>query len=341
MIAGLQKVLWEIVGALLLGAAIYWLVAGRPLFLSGVAVDWSPRWLDVKTIFLSILLEAIPFVLMGVFFSALIQTFVKEETVSRWTPKHPLLAIPFATFLGFLFPVCECAIVPVIRRLIRKGMPVYVGIVFLLSGPVVNPIVLTSTYVAFQRQPEMAIYRGVLAAVIAALVGLLVWLFLRSRQQHVLQGDHSHRHAAADHDHAHHHHESKDDKLLATFYHAVDEFFDMGKYLLFGALVSAVLQVFIAREALASIGQSPFSANLVMMGLAYVFSLCSEADAFIAASFGTTFPAQALLAFLVFGPMIDFKNTLLLLTTFRLGFVVGLIAVVSLLVMVFTLLTPL
>ncbi|WP_126427707.1 permease [Brevibacillus marinus] len=338
MLAGLQRVFWEIVGSLLLGAAIYWLLAGQPFLLAGLAVDWPAQWLDVKTIFLSILLEAIPFVLMGVFFSALIQTFVKEETVRKWTPKDPLLAIPFATALGFLFPVCECATVPVIRRLIHKGMPVYVGIVFLLAGPVVNPVVLTSTYVAFQRQPEMVIYRGAFAAVIAAVTGLLVWLFLCRREQSVLRR-HRPAPASAGHDHAQHHHHAGD-KLSATLYHAVDEFFEMGKYLLFGALVSAVVQVFVARDALAAIGQNPFSANLVMMGLAYVFSLCSEADAFIAASFGSVFPAQALLSFLLFGPMIDLKNTLLMLTVFRLRFVVGLTAVVGLLVMVFSLLAP-
>ncbi|MBO8163273.1 MAG: permease [Brevibacillus sp.] len=348
MIARLRKLMWEMLGALLLGSAIYFLVAGNTLLPADLEVSWSPRWLDVKTLFLSIILEAIPFVLMGVFFSALIQTFVKEETVRKWTPRHPLLAIPFATVLGFLFPVCECAIVPVIRRLIQKGMPIYVGIVFLLAGPIVNPVVLTSTYIAFQRDPDMVVYRAVLAVIVAAVVGVLVWLYVGCRPERALrkglaagqantglQAHDQHHHG---HGHVHAHQHVPADKLSATFQHAVDEFFDMGKYLLFGALVSAVLQVFIARDTLAAIGQSPISANLVMMGLAFLFSLCSEADAFIAASFANTFSFSALLAFLVFGPMIDLKNTLLLLSAFRLRFVAALVGTVSLLVMAGTLL---
>ncbi|MFY0543531.1 permease [Brevibacillus sp. H7] len=102
-----------------------------------------------------------------------------SEQVRRWTPKHPLIAIPFASLLGFLFPVCECAIIPVVRRLIQKGMPVHVGIVFLLAGPVVNPVVLTSTYIAFQRQPDLAMYRGLGAVVVAVLAGLVMWAITR------------------------------------------------------------------------------------------------------------------------------------------------------------------
>ncbi len=300
-------------------------------FISSLSV--SSRWLDVKTLFLSILLEAIPFVLLGVFFSALIQTFVTDEQVRRWTPKNPLVALPFAAFLGFLFPVCECAIVPIVRRLIQKGMPAYVGIVFMLAGPIVNPVVMVATYTAFQRQPEMVIYRSLLAWAVAILTGLFLWAFYRGnplklgmerKLQHEIQ-----------------HYETNAKSIGATFAHAVDEFFDMGKFLIFGALVSSILQVYFSRETLASVGQTPLSAHLAMMGLGYVFSLCSEADAFIAASFIGTFSKSSLLAFLVFGPMIDLKNTLMLCSAFRIGFVMKLIMVVVLLVLSLTLWLPL
>ncbi|WP_035286394.1 permease [Brevibacillus massiliensis] len=237
----------------------------------------SPRLLDVKTLFLSILLEAIPFVLLGVFFSAFIQTFVRDEQVRCWTPKSPLIAIPFAALLGFLFPVCECAIVPIVRRLILKGMPVYVGIVYLLAGPVINPVVMAATYMAFPAQPDMVLYRSLIAALVA----------------------------------------------VST-----------------GALVSAVLQVYFSREILTVVGQTPVYSHLAMMGLGFVFSLCSEADAFIAASFANTFSKSSLVAFMVFGPMIDFKNTLMLLGVFRFPFVAKLIAVVFTLVLAFTLFLP-
>jgi uncharacterized membrane protein YraQ (UPF0718 family) len=328
-----RSFLVDILGVLLLGILLYWLLGGSGPAFTITKWEWSPRLLDVKTMFLSILLEAIPFVLLGVFFSAFIQTFVTDEQVRRWTPKHPLVAIPFASLLGFLFPVCECAIIPVVRRLIQKGMPVHVGMVFLLAGPIVNPVVLASTYIAFQRQPDMALYRGGAAILVAVLTGLILFLMVRGNPLRI-GVEPVIRHETA-------HHEAMRGKLSATFTHAVDEFFDMGKYLLFGALVSAVLQVFIARETLVSIGQTPLTSHLVMMGMAYVFSLCSEADAFIAASFSNTFSSGSLLAFLVFGPMIDFKSTLMLLSTFRFGFVAKFVGIVALLVLAVTMLIPL
>ncbi|MGF9800191.1 permease [Brevibacillus agri] len=333
MIAKIRHFLIEIIGAVLLGLCVVWLTTGsQNSWFSGFRIEWSPHWLDVKTFFLSILLEAIPFVLLGVFFSAFIQTFVSEEQVRRWMPKHPLVALPIAGLFGFLFPVCECAIVPVVRRLIQKGMPVSVGVVFLLAGPIVNPVVLSSTYIAFARQPDMALYRGVAGFLVALAVGLLVWLFVKKNPLR-LGTEAQIRHEAA-------HSEAMRGKLSATFAHAVDEFFDMGKFLLFGALVSSILQVFMSRDILVEIGQTPITSHLVMMGMAYLFSLCSEADAFIAASFSGTFQSSSLLAFLVFGPMLDFKTTLMLLGTFRFGFVVKLVVAITILVLAVTMLMP-
>jgi len=334
LLAKIRSFAWEVVGALIIGLVAVWLTAtkgsGR---LSGWQIEWSPRWLDIKTFFLSIMLEAIPFVLLGVFFSAFIQTFVTEEQVRRWTPKHPLAALPFGALLGFLFPVCECAIIPVVRRLIQKGMPLHVGIVFLLAGPVVNPVVMSSTYIAFARQPDLAFHRAAAAFVVAIVIGALVLLFVRKNP--LRWGMEAQiRHEAA-------HQEAVRGKLSATFSHAIDEFFDMGKYLLFGALISAVLQVYISREVMVEIGQTPVASHLVMMGMAYLFSLCSEADAFIASSFSNTFHSSALLAFLVFGPMLDVKTTLMLCSTFRFGFVARLVGAVTVLVLAVTLLWPL
>ncbi|CAM3637995.1 permease [Brevibacillus invocatus] len=328
-----RSLLFDCIGAVILGLAVVWLTTGgtsQSVFTSWI--EWSPRWLDVKTFFLSIILEAIPFVLLGVFFSAFIQTFVTEEQVRRWTPKNTLVALPFAGLLGFIFPVCECAIIPVVRRLIQKGMPLHVGVVFLLAGPIVNPVVLSSTYTAFTRQPDMAMYRGLSALVVAFIVGLLVLFFVKKNPLR-LGMDAQIKHEAS-------HTEASRGKLSATFSHAVDEFFDMGKFLLFGALISALLQVFVSRETLLGIGQTPFTSHLVMMGMAYILSLCSEADAFIAASFSNTFQSSSLLAFLVFGPMVDLKTTLLLFSSFRFGFVIKLILAVTITVFVVTILMP-
>ncbi|MCR8984656.1 permease [Brevibacillus laterosporus] len=333
MLAKFRTITLELGFVLIIGAFLYLFLSGDQLTTFLPALLYSPQLLDVKTLFFSILLEAIPFVLIGVFFSALLQTFVRDETVRNWTPKHPLIAIPFATLLGFIFPVCECAIVPIVRRLIHKGMPVYVGMIFLLAGPIINPVVMAATYTAFPTDPQMVLYRTLFAFIVAAVVGIVLFftqkttpLKLGSEYEITHEQQHLTRQAS---------------KLSTTFTHAVDEFFDMGKFLIFGALISAIIQVYVARDNLIAFADTPLYASLTMMGLGFIFSLCSEADAFIAASFSSTFSKGALLAFMVFGPMIDLKNTLLLVSVFRVGFVAKLISLVTLAVLLLTLFFPL
>ncbi|WP_338777735.1 permease [Metabacillus sp. FJAT-52054] len=287
--------------------------------------QWNvpPNLLTVNTIFLSIVLEAIPFIMLGVFISALIQVFVSEETIRRVLPRNALLALFPAALLGIIFPVCECAIVPVVRRLIKKGMPLHIGVVFLVAAPVLNPVVFASTYYAFQSKPEIAYARMGLSFVAAILIGLVIWLLFKKTNQlkwskEELMGKGPKHEASPD-----------IGKWKSTFYHAGDEFFDMGKYLLLGALIASVFQTFLDRSILQTLGSNEFQSPAIMMGLAYILSLCSEADAFIAASFGSTFTAGSLLAFLVYGPMIDLKNTIMLLAFFRTKFTLVLIGVIT------------
>ncbi len=262
---------------------------------------------NVNTIFLSIILEAIPFILIGVFLSAIIQSFVSENTIRRFLPRNPYLAVIPAALLGIIFPVCECAIVPVVRRLIKKGMPSHVGIVFMLSAPIINPVVYASTYYAFKGSPEMANARIVVAFISTILIGFII--YRQFKGETILKSNDEHEH------HQHHHHEGN--KFLETFYHASDELFDTGKYLFIGAFLASLFQAFFDRNALLSIGTNQTIAPGVMMGFAYVLSVCSSADAFVASSFASTFSKGALLAFLVFGPMIDIKNTFMLFAFFK------------------------
>jgi uncharacterized membrane protein YraQ (UPF0718 family) len=177
----------------------------------------------------------------------------------------------------------------------------------------------------------------VLAFVVASVIGLVIYRFVKSNvlrvTADVLQThDHSHSHA---HDHAHDHaHEhnghNQSNKLFTMLGHASDEFFEMGKYLMFGSLITAIIQTFVARESLVSIGHDGLGSHMFMMGFAYILSLCSTSDAFVASSFATTFTTGSLLTFLVFGPMLDFKGTLMLLSVFKSKFVLllsGLIVV--------------
>ena len=300
-----------------------------------------------KTMFISIILEAFPFILLGVLLSSLLQIFVSDHTITRMIPKNPVLAVLFACTIGIIFPVCECGLIPVVRRLIRKGMPVYVAVVFIVTGPILNPIVYTATFMAFRSRPEMAYSRMGLAFVVAFIIGLFIYKFVKrdpmrhsliEHSEALMQHEHTHEHSHAPihddstnsvhehldghtHGHSHNHSHHRSNKFFTVLGHASDEFFEMGKYLMFGAMLTAIIQTFMAHESLVSIGQGVLSSHLFMMGFAYILSLCSTSDAFVASSFVTTFSAGSLLTFLVFGPMLDLKGTFMLLAVFKTRFV--------------------
>lgn len=346
----------------LLCMLLLWLIAstrGVPDFtsLQGAGLQ------SFKTLFISIVLEALPFILLGVIVSSLLQLFVSEQTIRRMIPKNPILGILFACLLGVIFPICECGIVPIIRRLLQKGMPLYIAAVMIAAGPIINPVVFVATWMAFRSRPELVYSRMGLAFIVAAAIGFLVYRFVKTNplrtgamnkpmhdHQHIHK-DHSrndgHEHKQASrHEHNHHHesdrrHEHLHDhhhghgfigKLSSTLQHAAGELFDMGKYLIFGAMLTAAIQTFLERDSLSAVGQGEYSSHLFMMGFAYILSICSTSDAFVAASFVSTFSIGSLLTFLVFGPMIDMKSTLMLLSAFRAKFVLLFIAAIAIIV---------
>ncbi|WP_138752901.1 permease [Paenibacillus sinopodophylli] len=287
---------------------------------------------QLNTIFISMVMEAIPFVLVGVLISGLIQTFVKDHWIARIMPRNRFLATIFGCGIGIFFPSCECGIVPITKRLINKGMPLHAGIAFMLTGPIINPIVLFSTYIAFGNDWEMVGIRAGLAVVVAFSVSIIISFLFKDLPFRVQDGQ-----AAAASEHGI---ESKAirittrKRLYEVIVHAIEEFFSVGKYLVLGAFIAACMQTFVPTSYLLHLGSNPVTSSLVMIALAFLISLCSEADAFIAASFRSTFTVGSLSAFLVFGPMIDIKNTLMLLGTYRSKFVFTLIGLVT----VFTLL---
>ncbi|MDA1477902.1 permease [Bacillus changyiensis] len=290
----------------------------------------SQSFLQLNSIFISILIEAIPFVLIGVFISGLIQMFVTEEMMAKIIPKNRFLAVLSGTFAGMLFPACECGIVPITRRLLLKGVPLHAAIAFMLTAPIVNPIVLFSTFIAFGNKWDVVFYRGGLAMAVSIIVGLIISFQFKGNQ---LIEAHSHHH------HSHNHtKQSFLKKLAETLHHAIDEFFSVGKYLIIGAFVAAAMQTYIKTSTLLSIGQNDVSSSLVMMGLSFVLSLCSEVDAFIASSFSSTFSLGSLIAFLVFGAMVDIKNLLMMIGTFKKRFVLLLITYIAVIVLVGSLL---
>ncbi|MFF2877053.1 permease [Gottfriedia sp. NPDC057991] len=301
---------------------------------TGLSSVFSTTKLQVfKMIFISIIIEALPFILIGVFVSAILQVFVTDQMVQRFIPKNPLLGIIAASVLGIIFPICECGMVPAIRKLIKKGMPLYVAVTFILVGPILNPIVFLSTLTAFRNQPTVAYYRMGLAFVVALIVGLIVFQFVKSNQlrEQVDQTKVDHHH------HDHKHDNASNNKFIAIVGHAVNEFFDMGKYLVFGSIIVALLQIIISQSSLIELGKSGPSANFLMMGLGFILSLCSTSDAFVAQSLQTIFTKSSLIGFMVFGPMINIKGILMMLAVFRSRFVLLLSTLVFILVFIGTL----
>lgn len=279
----------------------------------------APQLQDWISIFLGILVEATPFLLLGVGVSAVVHVFVSEDRLLRFVPKNPVLSLVPALCVGMLMPVCECGNVAVARRFLSKGVPVSTCIAFLLAAPILNPVALFATAVAFRYQPDMVWLRGGLAFVIASVVGLVIGQW--GNHEQLLAGG-----VARDREHDHHHHHDEHehehsisllDKLRMVMDQTGAEFLGMMQVLLLGAGLAAATQVLIPRSAITGVGTGVVLAILAMMSLAFVLSICSTVDAFFALSYQSLFPTPALLAFLVFGPMLGMKTTGLMLTAFR------------------------
>ncbi len=288
----------------------------------------AERFQTFVTIFLSLFIEAVPFLIAGSIVSGFIAVYVNQGMVERYIPNHPLLAALAGAGLGFVFPVCECGVVPVTRRLYGKGLPLPVGIAFLLAAPVINPVVIFSTFAAFGWGPVLW-GRVVFSMLVAFTVGLIFHLArpreillpetLAVSNGHDDSGDHEH---CDDHDHSHDHNHSHDHGgsrpgVWQALMMAGDDFLDMGRYLIAGAMLAAAMQTVVPQSTLLTIGQGPIISVFVMMALAYILSVCSTVDAFIALAFSNAFTTGSLFGFLVFGPMVDIKSSLLFMGVFR------------------------
>lgn len=283
------------------------------------ALQWMGQKLSsFGTVFLGIFIEAVPFLLMGTVVSGLVEMYLDRDQISRWIGKRPAPAAFVGAFMGFLFPVCECGVVPLTRRLFRKGLPLSAGIAFLLAAPVLNPIVMFSTAAAF-GWGQMLLFRMAFSLVIAVSVGLV--FSLEPDQSKIL------RDSPILHEHdSHEHAKDTQSKIRRALAIGADEFFEMGRYLVMGAALAAALQTFIPQSVLLAIGSGPLLSVLAMLTLAILLSICSTVDAFVALGFVGTFSFGSILSFLVFGPMVDIKSVLMYLQVFTRRAVIYLVA---------------
>jgi uncharacterized protein len=299
----------------------FWFAVAAILAARSAGLAEVPLVTTVGVIFTSIVVEALPFILLGAVVSAAIAVWVPDRTFARLARFPRALQVPAAAVAGVGFPVCECGSVPVARRLMMRGIDPAAGIAFMLAAPILNPIVLASTWVAYdgrQKALEMTAARAGLGLAIAILAG---WVIGRRAAGSPLR-------LTRDLSTIQHRHEASEGRPAAAFSrHLASDFFFMGKFLILGAAASALLQAVLPQSFIAGVGGTPVLAALTMVGIAFALSLCSEADAFVAVSF-TAFPLGSQLAFLVAGPMLDTKLAVLYGATFRRDFIVKLVFVV-------------
>jgi uncharacterized membrane protein YraQ (UPF0718 family) len=367
-------------------------------------VNWEEVAKKCIVDFTSLFHEALPFVVLGAALGGILQEFLPSRVLARFLPRSRVLGIFIGGLLGLIFPMCECGIIPLMRRLLRKGLPLSACMSYLLAGPIINVVVILSTFVAFSGQQSdaagiranqmnavwMVSMRMALGYLVAVGTGLIVEWRVRKRGNAALLMPIAATEAeidvpepfadAPEHHHGHHHHRHEHvhaqetgtkppggvglpvlatapaapvavaaaaPKKQATWLRrlgnvsetALHDFIDIAVFLIIGAFVASLVRQFVAQEQIAewSSGQ-PLLAIGLMMCFAFVVTLCSEADAFVAASFQTLRPA-AKLAFLVLGPMLDVKLFLMYMRVFKPRFMYTVIASVVVQVFLYAVLT--
>lgn len=280
----------------LAGAAVaaVLLVAASPATLHRPLVQW---W---TTVFVAVCVQALPFLVLGVTVGGLIAALVPDGLLPRVLPRSAALAVPAAALAGAVLPGCECSSVPVASRLIARGAPPPAALAFLLAAPAINPVVLVATAVAFPGRPAMVLARFVASALAAIVVG---WIWAR-----VGDADLAKR-ARARHGH------TDGDRTTRFFAAAQHDLLHAGGFLVLGAALAATLQTVVPRTLLDRVAGSGALAVGALALLAVALAVCSEADAFVAASLAQ-FSLTARLAFLVVGPMVDVKLVALQAGTF-------------------------
>ncbi|WFE61537.1 permease [Micromonospora sp. WMMD712] len=250
----------------------------------------APRLQTWTTVFVSVLVQAVPFLVFGVLLSAVIAVFVPRSFWARALPRHPALAVPVASAAGVVLPGCECGSVPIAGSLIRRGVTPAAALAFLLAAPAVNPVVLAATAVAFPGAPEMVLGRAVASLVVAMVMG---WLWLRLGRADWIRLPRRPELDGA----------SRGAAFWAAVRHDVVH---AGGFLVVGAMAAASINVLVPERWLQTLADSPVLSVLALAVLAVLLSICSEADAFVAASL-SQFSLTSRLVFLVVGPMVDLK----------------------------------
>jgi len=268
------------------------------------------------TVFLGIFIEAVPFLLLGTISSGFVEAFLNQSQITRVIPRKAVGGALTGSMMGLAFPVCECGVVPLTRRLFSKGLTVSAGIAFLLAAPVINPIVIFSTAAAFGwgwmlvgrvgLTLVMAVVIGIIFSVVKSPSAILLspkWVYKDPLENPMTPPAVPRK--------------SFMEKFHQMAVIAGDEFFEMGRFLVLGAAIAAGMQTLIPQRVMLQLGHGPITSVLVMLALAVILSICSTVDAFVVLGFVGTFSPGAILAFLIFGPMVDIKTTIMYFSVFK------------------------
>ena len=289
--------------------------------------------------FSSILWEALPFIVLGAVVAGILEELLPQQLITRVLPKSALPAVMIGGALGLIFPMCECGIVVVMRRLLRKGLPLGCCIAYMLAGPILNVVVLFSTYIAFgglgdpnseaqtaalrRAAVEMVLLRAGFGFIVAVVTGLIVHRLQQTRGTNALLTEVAAppKKTALSLDVVEAEPPAPPKSVWQRLQNisetALHDFMDITVFLIIGAALAAAAKIAIAPEEIATFSrEQPYLAIPAMMLLAVIMCLCSEADAFVAASF-TQVSTSSKLAFLVLGPMLDLKLLMMYTRVFR------------------------
>lgn len=291
---------------------------GRLFFLTR-----NPRLQLFTVVVVSLLLEALPFTFVGSLMSGVIEIFVPEKVIKKIFSKKRISGILAGCFAGLIFPVCSCGIIPVARRLLKKGMPVSGVVSYLLAAPIINPISILSTAVAFRATRGIGIVFGRISFAFAVAFTISFLLGSHKREEILTERESS---CSAPGKYK--------SRFEAVFSHAADEFLLVGRYVVFGTIIAGFFNAFVPRQALVAIASGSFASVAFMEILAVILSMCSDSDAFVASSF-IVLPAVSQVVFMTAGPMIGLARIILYMGVFKKQFAVKMIIAVAALIFAF------
>ena len=309
---------------------------------------------NISIIFISIFFESLPFLLLGSIISSLIECYISNDALARLIPKNKILGSLVGVVLGFFLPACDCAVIPVSKRLIKKKIPLNVTISFMLASPIINPVVLLSTHQAFYKtNPKIFWYRLILGILISLIIGTIMGIIFGNKEvitNNNEEDEHCHCHhekvekgfedlLEEEEEDCHCHRPQKhtfSNDFIFISKHAALDLFDVVKYLMFGALIASCVQVLLPRNILIIFRNNQVLSIFILMLFAYLISLCSTSDSFVGRSLINTFTKSSIIAYLLLGPMIDIKNTFVLLGNYKKSFVITLITLIFIIIFIFS-----